>query len=210
MTYLKNQKGIALVTALVFTLVTLGVVMAVLYLLNQQTKTSAAQKVYSTALQAAYGDAELFTKDLIPSLFPNDPLKRNVYWESMFPTISLDILSTDVCIQAKLHSRTADWTKITSCSNTPTPKELPDTTLILKGTNGDYRVYSKIVDTQVGNTDGSRAGSGNRYLSGDGVTGGNEGGRFGTRVPYLYTIEIQAEGATNPKEKANLSVLYAY
>lgn len=206
MRYLKNQNGIALVTALLLTLVTLAVIMAVFYLLNLQTKTSAAEKVYNTALQAAYGDSELFVKDLIPSLFPGE---TNVSLENRFSVISLDIGPSDACIQDKLHYSTDKWTNCTSPDNkTQQPDRMPDATVILKGDSQNYRVYSKIVDTVVGNTDGS--GVTDRYTSGDGVTGKGGGNLDGKRIPYLYTVEIQAEGATNPKEKAQLEVLYAY
>ena len=30
------------------------------------------------------------------------------------------------------------------------------------------------------------------------------------RTPNIYTVEVQGEAAVNPKEKATLSVLYAY
>lgn len=207
MRYLKNQNGIALVTALLLTLITLAVIMAVFYLLNQHTKTSAAEKVYSSALQAAYGDSELFIKDLIPSLFPAD--HDNNYWENMFSAISLDIVSTDACINDKLQHSTDKWTKCPTGSTTQRPDFLPDATIILNGTTQNYKVYSKIVDTFAGNTDGSGL-TGERYTSGDGATGNGSGTTPVKRIPYLYTVEIQAEGSVNPKEKAQLEVLYAY
>lgn len=207
MRYLKNQNGIALVTALLLTLITFAVVMAVFYLLNQQTKTSAAQKVYSSALQAAYGDSEFFIKDLIPKLFPAE---ENIsFWEDKFSVISLDISPSDACIQDKLHNSTDKWTKCLPGSTAPQPDFLPDATVILNGDSQNYRVYSKIVDTSIGNTDGSGL-AGERYTSGDGVTGKGGDSMPVKRIPYLYTVEIQAEGAVNPKEKAQLEVLYAY
>ncbi|ABQ25998.1 hypothetical protein [Geotalea uraniireducens] len=207
MRYLKNQNGIALVTALLLTLITVAVIMAVFYLLNQQTKTSAAEKVYSSALQAAYGDSELFIKDIIPSLFPNDALKNINYWENSFSAISLDVVATDACINDKLHNNTDKWTNCPQGSTTKLAYDMPDTTIVLRGLSENYKIYSKIVDTTVGNTDGS--GLTERYTSGDGVTG-KGAGVDPVRVPYLYTVEIQAEGAVNPKEKAQLEVLYAY
>lgn len=207
MGYLKNDKGIALVTALLLTLVTLAVIVGVLYLLRQQTKTSAADKVYKTALQAAYGDSEFFLKDLIPLMFPGDKNKTSL--EAQFTNLSLDIVPTDACMSDKILKNTVDWTNCAPENKTIEPKKFPDATIVLKGQASDYKIYSKIIDTVRGNTDGSGAARDDRYTNASGVTGSGMELR-GMRQPYLYTVEIRAEGATNPKEKAMLEVLYAY
>ncbi len=68
------------------------------------------------------------------------------------------------------------------------------------GTNPTYRVYSKIVDTVYGNTGGDTGIVRNQ------VTGPND--EQGVTVPFLYTIELDAENPANPAERAKLSILY--
>lgn len=216
MKIIKNQKGIALMTALLLTLVTLAVIMAVFYLINRQTNTSAAQKVYTSALQAAYGDSDIFIKDLLPMMFPyvDDPLKDNSYWENNFTGIDLKIASTSACMNDKLKKDTVDWSNCPTGSTSTDATAFADTTIMLKGVNTNYKVYSKIIDTIKGNTDSS--GNSDRYSSADGSTGKGGNNLDGKRVPFVYTVEIQAEAASSAlgnkpgQEKAMLEVLYAY
>src|SRR5690242_21657099 len=70
MRYLRNEDGIALVTALMFTLVCLAMIMTLMYYVLTATKMSAAQKRYRNSLEAAYGGPDLVTKTLIPRLVP--------------------------------------------------------------------------------------------------------------------------------------------
>ena len=80
----------------------------------------------------------------------------------------------------------------------------------LKGLNAgsDFRVYGKIVDTIAGV--GLIDASGIDYLdAGIGVAGTSSSTQT-PRTPNIYSIEVQGEAAVNPKEKAGLSVLYAY
>jgi len=67
-----------------------------------------------------------------------------------------------------------------------------------------YRVYAKIVDTVEGNTGGEEG------LLGKGVVYAGSGEISVMKIPYLYTIEVDAENATNPSERAKLSILYQY
>ena len=68
-----------------------------------------------------------------------------------------------------------------------------------------YRVYAKIVHTMEGNS-GARfrfAGLGSRTASGSGEVAV-------ISRPFLYTMEVDAENAANPQERAKLSILYEY
>jgi hypothetical protein len=68
----------------------------------------------------------------------------------------------------------------------------------------EYAVYSKIVDTVEGNTGGDEG------LLNCGVVCSNPGEVQVVKVPYLYTVEIDAENSTNVAERAKLSILYQY
>ncbi|HAK61243.1 MAG TPA: hypothetical protein DCO77_12835 [Nitrospiraceae bacterium] len=68
-----NQKGIALVTALVVVLVVFLMIMSTLYIATISTKISGAGKRYATAQDAGDGSIEVI-KDAIDKLWYNDSL----------------------------------------------------------------------------------------------------------------------------------------
>lgn len=199
---LKNEEGIALVTALMFTLICLGIVAALMQMLLLQTKVSAVEKSYRNSLEAAYGGTELVTREFIPKLFTN-------YSTGIGPLLTAYASNIDLQastgLKTKLGSATSEWGTL---SKTLNPKDAPDLQFMLKGTgtNGNFKVYAKVVDTVPGNSDTT----GIDYLdSGVGVAGSGSG-IAPKHNPALYSVEVQGERAANPKEKAILSVLYAY
>ena len=212
MKYIRNENGIALVTAMMFTLISLAMIMTLLYYVLQGTKMSAAQKKYRNSLEASYGGAELVTKAIIPKLFDNYSTGKLSLLADYNSSISLQIngtgMSTDAILKTKLTKATAEWGGL--ARKAVDPKTMPDFIFTLNGTtpSNNYRVYSKIIDTvpPVGLIDTS----GIDYLdSGVGVAGTSTSTQT-PRSPALYTVEVQGEAAVNPKEKASLSVLYAY
>ncbi len=221
MTLHKNEKGIALITALLFTLLSLGIVMMLLYIITQGTKITGAQKRYSTALEASYGASELLSKDILPSIFRTYTTATSIATvPALFAGVSLTIPDSS-CLLEKTQNPTSLWDSAV-CSP-PTKTNLPnvsaDMTFNLKALNDPtgYRVYAKIIDTRcggdvtiAGQTCSNSDSSGIDYLDGaEGVTGG--GGIVGTpHKPAYYKIEIQGERASNPKEKSKLSLLYEY
>jgi hypothetical protein len=199
---LKNEEGIALVTALMFTLICLGIVAALMQMLLLQTKVSAVEKNYRNSLEAAYGGTELVTKEFIPKLFTNYSTGIGPLLTAYASNIELQ---ASTGLKTKLGSATSDWGTL---SKTLDPKDAPDLQFMLKGTgtNGNFKVYAKVVDTVPGNSDTT----GIDYLdSGVGVAGTGSG-IAPKHNPALYSVEVQGERASNPKEKAILSVLYAY
>src|SRR6185369_15647719 len=127
MKFIRNKNGIALVTSLMFTLITLGIVMALLLMITRGTTVSGLNKRYKTALEASYGGTEIFTKDMFPFILRNysgdTSLKTNV--ETAFggsQLISPQVAGTSkTCLQYKLTNSTSDWPS--GCSNTPSPKQ---------------------------------------------------------------------------------------
>ena len=203
---LKNEKGIALVTALLLTLIALAMIMALLYMITWQTKLSAAHKRYKTTLEASQGSTEIFTKQILPLVFANHTTGGLA---AQFPGLNLSAGSSN-CLNAKLSMATAEWGAACGTGATSIdPVQLPDITLTLAGqsdTNTSYNVFTKIVDTVPGNSDLS----GYEMLdSGAGVSGA-AAGVSPKHTPAMYRIEVQGQMATNPQEKAKLSVLYAY
>lgn len=223
MSRLDNNNGIALVTALLFTLICLGIVMALLTIITQGTRVSAARKTYSTAREASYGAVDLLSRDILPAIFNStfDATYKGNLESSLnmtFNNVNFPMSTLDVCFNQKVGSSTALWTACAGTPTTPEPKQSPDVTFNLKamGDPAGFNVYAKIVDTKCGGD--TAAGqpctnsdtSGTDYLD----TGGGVASSIGTVTPQhrpvYYRIEVQSERAVNPREKARLSVLYAY
>ncbi len=202
MKYIKNQDGIALLTALMFTFICLTMILCLLYTITQGIQTSASNKRYKTAREASYGGAEIALKEVIPQIFQNNTSSQVT---GSFSTINLQLPASSSCLQQKLRLPQARWDA--SCSASLNPKTSPDMTMQLKSTGADaqpYSVYTKIVDTVPGNTDTSGL-----QLEGSGVA---EASTTITpqHYPYIYRVEVEAEKATAAKEKGSLSIQYAY
>jgi hypothetical protein len=207
MRYLRNEDGIALISALMFTLLCLGMIMALLYYVTAGTRMSAAQKRYRNSLEASYGGTEFITKTIIPRLFNNYSGGRKSLLDDFGPADKLGLAFPSNALDTKLSTATAGWG---SLSKTVNPKDTPDLTFTLKGTNsaGDFKVFTKIVDTVAGV--GLIDSSGIDYLDAGIGVAGTSSSTATPRTPNIYSIEVQGEKAVNPKEKASMSVLYAY
>jgi hypothetical protein len=201
---LANQDGIALVTSLMLTLISLTIIMSLMYLMTQNIQQSGMNKRYRTALEASYGGTEIVMKEILPQILRTyDSATLVTDLQSSFSTVTLQVPTTQACLQSKLTQSTADWPA--SCSQHPNPKNAPDMSLQLQASSGQpYTVYSKILDTVKGNSDTSGL-----QLEGAGVS---ESLSMITpqHFPYLYRVEIQGERSANATEQANVSVLYAY
>ncbi|HBG08252.1 MAG: hypothetical protein A2075_06740 [Geobacteraceae bacterium GWC2_58_44] len=202
---ISNERGVALVTALMLTLVTLGIVMALLYYVTMGTKITASQKRYKNVLEASHGGADVFTKEVIPKLFDGYSTSKLI---DNFSGIKL-ALGNSACLNQKLTLPTASWGAACGANAKKLDAKLsPDASFTLKGmpTQPGFNVFTKIVDTVPGNSDKS----GFELLdSAAGVSGVNSG-VAPKHVPAVYRIEVQGEKEINPQEKANLTVLYAY
>jgi len=206
MKYLRNEDGIALVTALMFTLICLAMIMSLMYYVLTATKMSGAQKKYRSSLEASYGGTDLITKTIIPRLVFGSYSAGSVSLNDDFGTGKLD-LQLGPNLNVKLSNvRGPLWG---AASTTVNPKDSPDMIFTLKGTGtADYKVYGKIVDTITGV--GLIDASGIDYLDGGQGVAGTSASTQTPRTPNIYSVEVQGEAIVNPKEKAGLSVLYAY
>jgi len=202
--FMQQQDGVALVTSLVMTMISLTIVMAVMYMITQSIERTGALKRYKTALEASYGGTDIIMKEIVPEVLKNYASGTLISdMETAYGAISLDVSVTAACLQDKLTKGTASWA--TSCSQTPSPKAAPDMSFQLQATGGQpYTIYTKIIDTINGNTDVSGL-----QLEGAGVA---ESLAVITpqHIPYVYRLEVQAERSANATEQANMSVLYAY
>jgi hypothetical protein len=222
---IKNEKGIALVTALMFTALSLAICMSLLYMITAGVQTSGALKRYRTAMDATNGGTEITVKDLINASFG---FKDYSSATKTFPTYLKGEMGTlaaganvSDCMRERLTTPKRLWS--VACADPDlNPKNGPDVSFQLNAVAGaPYTVYSKIVDTMerrflvlddsgvantviiAGNSDTSTY-----SLEGGGTT---EGGMVTVpHYPYVYRIEVQGEKQQNSLEKGVVSVIYAY
>ncbi|ABK98618.1 hypothetical protein [Pelobacter propionicus] len=199
-----GQDGFALVTSLLMTFISLVMVMAIMYMISRNIEMMGGMKRYKTALEAGQGGTEIVVKEIIPEILKNytdaDLITK---LQSAFNGVTLTVLADKECLKDKITKDESEWDA--SYSRSLNPKVSPDFTLKLTAAQGQpYSVYTKIVDTVLGNTDMSGL-----QLEGAGVA---ESLTVITpqHLPYVYRVEVQAERETNAHEQANISVLYAY
>ena len=97
---LKNSEGVALVTALVLTLISLAISMALLSFILAETRMTASQKRYRSSLAAAYGGVEITTMDIIPKIFQG--YSSSVLVRSYAPLDIFSVTASNDCLRQKL------------------------------------------------------------------------------------------------------------
>lgn len=222
MTTLHNNKGIALVTSLMFTLISLGIIMALLTIVTQGTRVSAANKSYKTAIEAGYGAVDVVSRDVLPAIFKGtfDSAYMGHLTESinmLIPDASFPLSTLNSCFNQKVGSSTAAWNVCTAQSKSLVSKNSPDITFNLKAINAPvgFNVYAKIIDTRCGSDVAGQPCSnsdstGVDYLDAGSGVASSSGSVTPQHRPAYFRIEVQSERAVNPNEKSQLSVLYAY
>ena len=218
MRHIQNEKGIALVMALLFALIGLAISSAMLFMLTQGSLMSGAFKTYRSADEAGLGGAALVT-EMIKA-------------RGTAPGLTVLPFGLDACLTQKLSisrgvASPLGWTSCTVANrlsmdplaedDTNCPLDpgsgkhiCADMTADLPGPAGSsFRTYTKIVDTVEGNTDvGGLVGSGE--LGGAGVVASTSGQVTPPAIPYMYRVEVQTQNTANPSERSRYSVLYAH
>ncbi len=182
-----NEHGIAMVVVLLLMVVALAMSAGMLYMLARGGYMSGMERRYKTALEAGIGG-----KDVTVQLIGG----RGVL---SMPANNLVINGT---LATKLNAATATWGPGVDSSVSISPDNVA--TYDARFDLGSYRVYAKIVDTVPGNSGGDEG------LLKSGVVNAGTGELVVVSMPYLYTVEILSQHATNPSERAKLSILYEY
>jgi hypothetical protein len=226
---INNERGIALVMALIFSLIVLATVSALLYLVTQGTTMSGYQKRYQTSLEASRGAADMVSKEVLTKVIGQalsasllNTAKTDLQTAYSQVSLNFPATTTTACLQNKLllspwYLTTNNWTSCGAGNVSVDPKQSPDIMFQLAGPSPllpdqNFNVFAKIVDT-VGcttATDCPNSDISGLDIQGQGVVDSGSGMVSPKQVPYMYRIEIQAERVTNPDERSNLSVLYAY
>ena len=193
---LLNEKGIALVMVLVLSTIALLIMAGLIYMLTTGTQVSGLQKRYETAHEAGMGGSDVMYQLIAARGNPNIPLTN-------FLITASNVGGVD-CLTPKLNQPTISWPA--ACSNTMTIDPNTQSTYDMQfdlGAGPTYQVFAKIVNTVEGNSGGDEG------LLRYGVVS-STGDITVMSMPYLYTIEIDAENQGNPSERAKLSILYQY
>jgi len=217
-----NEKGLALVMILILSAIALAIMAGLIYMITSSTQISGMQKRYKTALEAGVGGADVTyqfislrgnsidTASLILTF--SDVLRNPI---NPVITTSNSCTGTDISgisfsgFEAKLKTPSTSWSSACDKDNmsiTPGTTTSYDMRFDLGSSlyPPTYRVYAKIVSTVEGNS------AVDRGLLGAGVVGSGSGEVKVMSVPYLYTVEMDAQNLANPSERAKLSILYQY
>ncbi len=184
---LRNEKGFALAFVLILAVIALGMTLAMLVMVGRGSFLSGQQKRFRTAVEASRGGAEAMMELISGGGILTTPYLNRAY---------------DNAITTKLEKKTGNWGVGLDNSITIDPGNA--STYDLRIDLGSYRVYSKIVDTVEGNSAASEG------LLKSGVVSSGAGEVTVVNVPYLYTIEVLSQSASNPSDRSKLSVLYQY
>ncbi|MHB8845271.1 MAG: hypothetical protein ACYC7L_11070 [Nitrospirota bacterium] len=205
----------ALVVVLVVTAVALALLTTLIYMITTGTQISGMQKRYKTALEAGYGAADI-TFQMIALRGDVLAYQASLGAAGIPATLSPALLTSCTSslggtnytqLAAKLMTATSSWSA--GCGDASmTINPLIPSSYDMKyeiGTGTKYNVYAKIVDATEGNSAG-----GGEALFNKGVVSANSGEVTTMSMPYLYTIEVDAESAANSAERAKLTILYQY
>lgn len=199
------QKGVALVIVMAIITISSALIAVIVYFVMKGTEYTALNKRYQVSKEASTGAIEFFTKELIPITINGTNLSDALTTFNVITAARVTQVASNVCFLAKLRSTPSNWP--TGCDSTLDAKTLADIKLTLSGTTGSqpFDVYTKIVDTVMGNSNTSGV-----VLEGMGTADSSGGVITAQHFPYLYTIEVQGERQNNPAERAEFEVLYAY
>ncbi len=221
---LKNDKGVALITALMVTLISLVIILGFLYVVTQGVKTGGSRKVYRNAVEASYAGTSVTMYDVLPQLAKailevSGPTSADtgLVMTTLETAFSAQHLyfnqNTNYadCLNQKLTGDPSTWSKCPGTSSSVTKANIvnsADMTFDLDGTsNSKFKVYTKIVDTIPGTTYMSPLPGG--PLLGGGVTDPGTATVSSGRH-FIYRIEVVGEKADHPSEQGNLTVMYEY
>ena len=193
-TILGNERGIALITALLLGLVGLLMISSLLYMTGTGIWTSGSKVRYQTALESSHGGLNFFAKEII---------QRGVGGTTLNAMGTYGGILTPLASNAQF---TAKLTTTGSLGVAGYPANTPDATLTLPFA---VPTPNMIVNTTILSTSRGNSGTSSNVLVGGGVVSNNSGTVTPQHIPYLYQTEIQGQSA-NAQENARLSSIYAY
>lgn len=199
---LKNEKGMALVSALMLGLIGMLMIAALLFMVDTGTWISGSKKRYQIALDATHGGLNFFSKEIIQTGLMGTPLNAmGNYGLNFTPGIPSPDFTTKLTTRGD--TRDGFWPYDPTLPNTANAFNASDATFTFTfPSSPDVTVSTTILDTSRGNSSVAA----NQLVSG-GVVNNNNGAAMPQHIPYLYQTQTQAQ---NSRENAILSAIYAY
>lgn len=192
-TLCNNERGLALVSALILGLIGMLMVASLLLMVDSGTFISGSKKRYQMALSAAHGGMNFFAKEIIQRGLGG----TNLSAMGSYGTLNLTPSISNADMDKKLR-KTGRLNDGTYPNNT-----LDATVTFVLPPGPNIAVNTTIVSTSRGNS-----GTSSNLLQGGGVVNNNSGTITPQHFPYIYQIETQGRGAAS--ENARLASLYAY
>lgn len=191
---LGNEKGVALITALILGLIGMLMIATLLNMVGTGIWTSGSKKRYQTALEASRGGLDFFAKEIIQRGISGTSLSTMGNYSGI-----LNPLATNADFTTKL--TTTGWV-----GDGTYPATNPDAqvTFSLVGPSPNITVSTTILSTSRGNS-----GTSSNILGGGGVVSNQSGTVTPQHIPYLYQTETRGQGASS-QENAILSAIYVY
>jgi len=188
-----NERGLALVSALILGLIGMLMVASLLLMVDSGTFMSGSKKRYQMALSAAHGGMNFFAKEIIQRGLGGTNLSAMGSYGDLNFTPSISNANMDKKLRKT--GRLNDGTY---------PNDILDATVTFVLPPGpNIGVNTTIISTSRGNS-----GTSTNLLQGGGVVNNNSGTITPQHFPYIYQIETQGRGASS--ENARLTSLYAY
>ncbi|KJS01780.1 MAG: hypothetical protein VR65_07610 [Desulfobulbaceae bacterium BRH_c16a] len=203
-----NQKGMALVSALMLGLIGMLMVASLLFMVDTGTWLSGSKKRYQMALDTAHGGINFFTKEVIQRGLGGTGLDAMGNYGGIFttdPGITNAQFNTKLTTRGDIRDRFWPYDPDV-LPNSAVPFNATDATVTLAFPNSpNISVSTTIVSTSRGNS-----GLAANNLQGGGVVNNNAGTITPQHIPYLYQTESQGQNVINPVENARLSAVYVY
>lgn len=201
---LGNDRGIALVMALILGLIGMLMIVSLLYMAGTGIWTSGSKKRYQTALEASHGGMNFFAKEIIQRGVGGTTLFGMGTYGGIFdpgnpgPT---DNTAASAAFNTKLTT-----TGIIGDAGYPVSNPDATMTLAFVAPNPNMTINAAILGSSRGNS-----GTSQNVLVGGGVVNSNSGTVTPQHIPYLYQTDIQGQSTLLfSRERARLSSVYAY
>lgn len=191
---LGNEKGVALITALILGLIGMLMIATLLNMVGTGIWVSGSKKRYQTALEASRGGLDFFAKEIIHRGIGGTGLSAMVgsgVYDGIF-TNPDNVTDTNFT------------TKLTTMGSYPATPRDGQISFKLAGAGGTITADTTIRNTSLGNS-----GISSNILGGGGVVSNQSGTVTPQHIPYLYQTETRGQGAGS-QENAILSATYAY
>lgn len=203
-----NQRGVALVTALMLGVFGMLMVLALVFMVTTGVWTSGAKVRYLRALDSTHGGIRFFVSELVQRGLAGTQLSNMGAFGTMnvVQGISNANFAAKLTTTGFVNDPAEDATRPypDNSPNSLAPNNFPDITAAFSMPNGaDITVNSTILSTSRGNS-----GTGGNLLLSGGVVNNSSGTVTPQHFPYLYQVQAQGQGAAN--ENARLSGIYAY